>query len=277
MPLDIAPTHLIAHLTDTHFLAGGAPLYGTVDTVEHLQRALRRLESSDLRIDAIVHTGDITDLGELDAYQRVRAILEPAAERLSCPIVWVPGNHDVRGALRQGLLSQEPSDAPLDAVTEVRGLRIVTLDTSVPQAGYGEVDRAQLDWLRHALAAPAPEGTLLALHHPPLHTTVRVLDPFQLRGSDALADVVEGTDVRAILAGHFHYGLGGRFAGVPVTVAPALSYNVRVEAPELGYTGVDGQHAISLTAVYPDRIASILLPIDEPPVVVHLPDRFFES
>ncbi len=252
-------------------------MHGTVDTVQHLRRALERLEESQMPIDAIIHTGDIADLGELDAYRRVRELVEPVAERLDCPVVWVAGNHDSRGPLREGLLGAEPTTEPLDSVLEIRGLRIVALDTSVPGAGHGDLDPEQLDWLRDVLAEPAEHGTVLALHHPPLPTSVRVLEPFQLRAGDALAEVLAGTDVRSILSGHFHYSLQGSLAGIPVTVAPATSYTVRVDAPHLGLTGVDGDQAIALALVYPQQIASALLPLDAPPTVVTFPDGYFDD
>lgn len=252
-------------------------MHGSVDTVAHLRRALERLEESEMPIDAIVHTGDIADLGELDAYRRVRELVDPVAERLGCPVVWVAGNHDSRGPLREGLLGLPGTTEPLDSVVEVRGLRIVALDTSVPDAGHGDLDPEQLDWLRGVLADPAEHGTILALHHPPLPTSVRVLEPFQLRAGEALAEVLDGTDVRSILSGHFHYSLQGALRGIPVTVAPATSYTVRVDAPHLGLTGVDGDQAVSLALVYPEQVASALLPLDVPPTIVTFPDGFFES
>ncbi|MCU1571131.1 MAG: phosphodiesterase [Naasia sp.] len=276
MPIDSPPTHVIAHLSDTHLLAGGEPLHGVVDTVSLLQQAMRRLEDSQMRLDAIVHSGDIADRGELDAYLRVREIMEPAAERLGCPIVWVAGNHDSRGPLREGLLGEEPTTSPLDSVIEVNGLRIVALDTSVPDQGHGDVDDEQLTWLRRVLSQPAPHGTILTLHHPPLPTTVRVLDPFQLRSADALAAAVEGSDVRAILSGHLHYSLNGTLAGVPVSVVPATSYTIRIDAPHLGLTGVNGSQSIALAVVYPERVVHVLLPLADSPAVVTLPDGFFE-
>lgn len=268
------PTHVIAHLSDTHLIAGGAPLHG-VDTAANLQRALRRLESTERRIDAIVHTGDIADLGELDAYERVRALIEPVAERLGCPVVWVAGNHDVRGPLRAGLLNQD-GDAPLDTVTERDGLRIITLDTSVPGRGHGELDDGQLAWLRDVLATPAPHGSVLALHHPPIPTVVGELQTLQLRAPEALADVIRGTDVRSVLAGHFHYPTSGLLGGVPVHVVTATSYTIRPEATHLGLTGVDGAQGLALLHLYADgRAVHVPLVTDDYPDVVHLPDGFF--
>ncbi|WP_246271743.1 hypothetical protein [Amycolatopsis acididurans] len=50
----------------------------------------------------------------------------------------------------------------------IGGLRIIALDSSVPGHGHGELSGGQLDWLARELATPAPDGTILAPHHPPL-------------------------------------------------------------------------------------------------------------
>ncbi|BDI21915.1 metallophosphoesterase [Herbiconiux sp. L3-i23] len=276
MPLEPAPTHVLAHLSDTHLLAGGAALHG-VDTVENLRRALERLESSGVEIDAIVHTGDITDLGELDAYHRVRELVEPVAERLGAAVVWVAGNHDIRGPLREGLLGQPPSDAPFDTVTEVGGLRIIGLDSSVPLHGHGDLDGGQLDWLRDVLADPAPHGTVLAVHHPPIPTVVRELQTLQLRAVPQLAEVIAGTDVRAILSGHFHYTTTGALAAIPVSVVTASSYTIRVDGPDRGLTGVDGGQGLGLLHLYADGAVHSELSLAEYDEVVHLPFGFFDQ
>ncbi len=273
---DPPPSHVIVHLTDSHLRAGGAPLHGTVDTVAHLHRALERVLDSGLVIDAIVHTGDIADLGELDAYRRAREIIEPVAARLGCPIVWIAGNHDSRGPLRVGLFDQDPTSEPITTVIEVDGLRIIGLDTSVPGMGHGHLDAEQLAWLSAELSIPAARGTIIALHHPPVPTQVRVLESFQLDNAADLAAAIAGSDVRALLAGHFHYGITSTLAGRPVSVATATSYTVRVEAPPLGFTGVDGEQAINLVYVYEDSIAHVAAPLEVRPSVVTLPDGFFD-
>jgi Icc protein len=270
------PTHVLAHLSDTHFRAGGAPLHG-VDTVTNLQRALQRLEESEIAVDAIVHTGDIADLGELDAYERVRAIVEPAAERLGCPVVWVAGNHDIRGPLRQGLLGQQPSAEPLDSVTVVGGLRIIALDTSVPAHGHGELEQRQLAWLREQLATESPYGTVLALHHPPIPTIAHELQTLQLRSVPQLAAAIEGSDVRAVLAGHFHYSTTGQLGTAPVSVVAATSYTIRADAPGRGLTGVDGGQGIGLLHLYEGGTVHTEVPIADAHKVVHLPFGFFDG
>ena len=78
---------------------------------------------------------------------------------------------------------------------------MITLDSSVPGHHYGEITDGQLDWLRAELAVPAPDGTILALHQPPVPCIQDLAVLVELRDQSRLADVLRGSDVRAILAG----------------------------------------------------------------------------
>lgn len=204
----------LLHLSDTHLLAGNRALGGRFDTAANLARTLEAAEATGIRPDAVVFTGDLTDLGEPEAYRALRAAVEPVAERLGAPVVWVAGNHDERPAMRSALLDQDASQHPITGVWDLAGLRLVALDSSVPGWHHGDLDTAQLEWLRGVLATPAPLGTILALHHPPLPSHVPLFDILELRDQGRFAEVIAGTDVRAILAGHLHYSTSGTFAGV---------------------------------------------------------------
>jgi Icc protein len=264
-------THLIAHLSDTHFLGdkvdgGGRLLYDVVDTDSTVHRAMAKLEQSGLAIDALVFTGDIADLGEPDAYRRVRDIVEASAERMGATLIWVMGNHDERAAFRAELLRSEPNrnddhHAPVDSVIDVNGLRVISLDTSVPGYHHGEVTGDQLTWLREVLSTPAEHGSLLALHHPPVPTPLPLMTILELRDQAALAGVLAGSDVRAILGGHLHYATTGLFAGIPVSVAAATCYTIDAAAPPRLLTGVGGGQSINLVHVYSDQVVHSNVPL----------------
>lgn len=251
--------HVIAHISDTHFLAGGRQLYGTVDTDPPLGLALQLLERSELPIEAIVFTGDLADLAEPEAYARLRALVEPAAERMGARIVWVMGNHDERPAYSRGLFDRESTE-PQDRVEMLDGLRIVSLDSTVPGYHHGDLQEGQLDWLREVLAEPAADGTLLALHHPPLPSPVEIMAILELQNVQRLADVIRGTDVRGILAGHNHHSMTGTFAGIPVSVAAATCYTIDPSAPVGSLLGVDGAQSINLVHVYDDQVVHSVVP-----------------
>lgn len=256
----------ILHLSDTHLLAGGVALGGRYDTERGLRATLERVERMELRPDAIVFTGDLTDLGEPDAYRRLRELVEPVADRLGAPLVWIAGNHDERPAMRRDLLDEYPSERPIRKAFDLGGLRLIALDSTVPGWHHGEIGEEQLAWLAAQLSEPAPLGTILALHHPPLPSHVPMFDILELRDQPALADVIRGTDVRAILAGHLHYAMSGTFAGVPVSVAAATCYTMDVASPPLRVNGMDAGQSFHLVHVYDDTITHTVVPVagDDP-------------
>ncbi len=70
-------THRIGHISDSHFTASGL-LHGRVRTGDTFAAALDALAGSGVPVDAVVHTGDVADEGEADAYRAARAVLDAA-------------------------------------------------------------------------------------------------------------------------------------------------------------------------------------------------------
>lgn len=255
------PGLVVAHLSDPHFLAGNVPQYGVVDTEAHLGLALERLGRLNPAPQVLVFTGDLADKAEPAAYARLRELVEPAAAALGAQVVWVMGNHDERAAYADALFGAA-SDEPQDRVYDVDGLRVIALDTSVPEYHHGELSEDQLAWLAAELATPAPHGTLLAMHHPPIPVPMmRPAEIIELLDQHRLADVVAGTDVRGILGGHFHFTSWSTFAGIPVSVASATCYTSDPAPLERFISGVDGHQAFTMLHVYEDRIVHTVVPV----------------
>lgn len=271
MPLRAAehprPRHFLVHISDTHFIAPGSLLAGVTDSRTHLARLLDRLEATGVHPEALVFTGDLADRGEPDAYRSLRAIVEPVAARLGAKVIWAMGNHDDRATLRTELLDVPPSDEAYDHVVSLGGLRVVVLDTTVPGWHHGELSPDQLDWLRGILAEPAPEGTILALHHPPVPCVQDLAVTVELRDQSALAEVLQESDVRAILGGHLHYSTSATFAGIPVSVSSASCYTQDLQTPGRGTRGRDGAQAFNLVHVYDHTIMHSVVPIEDGPTV----------
>jgi Icc protein len=259
------PDHFILHLSDTHFVAEGQ-LYGSVESERNLAQLFDEVEASGGRPEAIVITGDLADKGEPAAYEHLRAIVEPAAARLGAQVVWVMGNHDDRGAFRDGLLDQthlgaEQKSAPVDRVYDINGLRIISLDSTVPGHHYGEITSAQLDWLAEELSVPSRDGTILALHHPPVPSVLDLAVLVELRDQPGLAEVLRGSDVRSIIAGHLHYSSTASFAGIPVSVASATCYTQDLNVPVGGTRARNGAQAFNLIHVFEDTVLHSVVPI----------------
>jgi 3',5'-cyclic AMP phosphodiesterase CpdA len=255
-------THVIAHISDTHLLGGNRKLFSTVDVAQNLTRILDRLRAGDQQIDALVFTGDLADVAEVDAYRLLRKLVEPIAAEMGAELVWVMGNHDERAAYSRELFGDE-SNGTQDRVYNVGGLRMISLDTSVPGYHHGAIADAQLEWLVGELATPADHGTVVAMHHPPLDAHNPLVRLIGLEQRSRLAEVIAGTDVRTILAGHLHYSSFGQFAGVPVSVASATCYTVDVGADKsLLLSAVDGAQSINLVHVYESHIVHSIVPVE---------------
>lgn len=217
----------ILHLTDTHLFADPAARhYDRIDTAAALERVLERLAviAAGRPVDLVLHTGDASEDASEDSYRRLHAMLDPVAAALGAELLVVMGNHDSSAAYAAVAGPGDHGGPWQDrARTLANAWRAVVLDSSVPGAGYGRLDAAQLAWLREVLAEPAEHGTVLAIHHPPLTAATPLLRALDLQDRDALADAIEGTDVRMICSGHYHHPMTGALAAVPVHVAPGVT------------------------------------------------------
>ncbi len=247
--------HRVLHLSDTHATASGVDEDGvaSLKALDQVLHACRHLSDLDL----VVVTGDIADDGSAEGCALVRERVGRFAAGHGAPQVYAPGNHDRRAdfaaALGTGHLDAHGEDVGvllegLDderaAVSMVGGLRVITLDSLVPGSWHGSVSRAQLRALGRVLRRPAPAGTLLALHHPPLHTpTAPWMEEFGLHNRDELASAVQGTDVVAVLCGHFHLQVTGRIGGATVWATPGVSTRIDLSAPPHVVRAVQGASA----------------------------------
>jgi 3',5'-cyclic AMP phosphodiesterase CpdA len=257
------PGHTVAHLSDPHLLAGGALQYGHVDTETRLTAALERLGRLDPSPQALVFTGDLADKAEPKAYLRLRELVESTVEAIGAQVIWVMGNHDERAAYSRHLFDVESED-PQDRIHDVAGLRIVSLDSTVPGWHHGELRPSQLEWLGDVLATPAPHGTVLAMHHPPIPVPMmRIAEIIELRDQQPLADLVAGSDVRAIIGGHFHFTSYSTFAGVPVSVASATCYTSELAPNQRLLSAVDAHQSFTMVHVYADRVVHSVVPISD--------------
>jgi Icc protein len=257
---DSPPTSTLVQLTDLHIVAEDEELPHGVDTAALLDLALRAVEDAAICPAALVLTGDLTEHGRPAQYHRLRAIVEPAAARLGARLVYAAGNHDDRAALREHLLDEPPSAEPLDHTVRVGDLRILVLDSTVPGHPYGALRPEQLDRLRAELAEPAPAGTVLALHHPPLPSAAPLASAIRLLRRDDLAAAIAGTDVRLVLAGHTHVVSAGALGGVPVWTGGPLATTLDALAPGAALRGV-ATPSVSRVDLFPGGLITTSVPI----------------
>lgn len=212
--LQLSDMHLIFQAPESDRL--GTLLARTFRPLEVVRRLLRAERS--WRPDFLLFTGDLADRGGDTEYAAMRRVL--TEEMPGVPWVALPGNHDDRAAFRRSFLRVPPQE-PLDRVCNFGGLRVVTLDTGVD----GVISSGQVEWLVQQLAAEAPRGTVLAIHHP-----LYAQSPMPpARYPPEFARLIAGSRLVGIFCGHTHENYFGSFEGVPYVTADACSFAVEEE------------------------------------------------
>lgn len=232
----------ILHLSDLHIPRG----HGETTTAPDARTVLAQLLHDCRRltdIDVVVVSGDIADDGSPEGYTDALALVGAFARERGAAQAWCVGNHDTREAfsavLGTGHLDAggrdigRPASLPSPvcaAASEIGGLRLITLDSLVPGEVAGHLSAEQLGWLRQVLAEPSPQGTIIALHHPPVSVSPEWAAA-SLQDASALADVLRGSDVHAVLCGHVHAQICGILGGVAVWAGPGVITRIDLTAP----------------------------------------------
>lgn len=211
----------IAHVTDTHF--GNRP--GITG------RNIRVVDAvATLNPDVTIVTGDVADHGTAEEYAEARDLLG----QLDMPVLWVPGNHDVREAFAETVLGKATAE-PMDVVFEIGGFRFLLLDSLVPASAgervdHGELAQASLDWLDAELDASSMP-CFVSLHHPPVSLGLDLTDRIGLREPEDLEAVIANhPHVLATLVGHAHTAAVTTFADRPLLVGGAVSSTLPLPA-----------------------------------------------
>lgn len=243
----------VLHLSDLHVTCNGL-LYGAVDGAERLRTVGAYVRHAGITPEAIVITGDLVQRGHANAYQRVHEALDDLAQAIGVPVLTVIGNHDDPDRARS-LRGHERGHHRVVIVDE---LRFVLLDSSP-----GSLGPAQIEWLRETLTAPHGAGTVVALHHPPMGSPLPTLAKAGLRDADAFLDALQDSDVRAVLAGHFHHPLFGTQGDVPISVGPSLAYHQVMDAGPDQVSGHD-LAMFSLVHLIPGGVTTTNVSLDSP-------------
>jgi 3',5'-cyclic AMP phosphodiesterase CpdA len=233
---------LIAQMTDIHI--GFAPDEKPEEYNRIRFRAtLRRLLEGPNLPDMLVLSGDITDNGDLDSFEKTAGLLA------DCPFpVWpMVGNHDTREALVQAFPQVRLDQGFLHYTLESDGLRILLLDTFEPGRHGGAFCDARAAWLTAQLDVAPDTPTLIFMHHPPVVSGIEWMDPtpdeawIQRFG----AAVAGRRQILAIHCGHLHRPLATTFRGIPLHVTSSVAPLVAMDLRSIDKQVPDGRDLIT--------------------------------
>jgi Icc protein len=259
---------IVVQVSDLHLREGA----GGAGPAERLERALAQVRTLRPYPDAVLISGDVVDTPSRAAYEQARELLGS----LGLPIHVIPGNHDDRNMLRAYLGAEEAGDgsaeppgagAPVNFAVSCGGLRLVGCDTTVAGRDGGALSAEQLKWLDGTLGHEQQTPTLLAMHHPPVATGVRVMDAIALAVADRapLEAMLEGhPQVLAITCGHVHTTMSTSFAGRPLLICPSINSTVRLDLrprDDLPFVESDQPVGFAVHTLVDGRLVSHVQPV----------------
>ena len=234
----------IAQITDLHVTTDSDPVnrWRNAERLNHVLKAIHALKPRPV---AIIASGDLVDRGEPEEYAELIELLKA----VEIPIYFGIGNHDRREPFLAALSGQGVHTDPngfIQYAADLGGLRLVVCDTldEASEGGAFCEDRAR--WLAETLDEAPHQPTVIALHHPPIASGIRWMDPDpQAEWIARLGDVIRSRDqVKSVLCGHVHRAFNGVLAGRPVAAAPATSIQLTLDLSEVDMYVPDGREML---------------------------------
>jgi 3',5'-cyclic AMP phosphodiesterase CpdA len=211
---------------------------------QRFRQTLDRLLAQPNRPDMLLLSGDITDRGDRDSFERTAAMLAECP----FPVHVMVGNHDSREELLHAFPETGTEGGFIHSAFVREGLLVVLLDSYEPGRHGGAFCEQRRDWLAATLAAREGVPAVIFIHHPPVVSGIAWMDPDPSeRWIANLADAVAGHEHRilAIHCGHLHRQINARFHGIPVCVTPSVAPMVAMDLRPISGSKPDSRALIT--------------------------------
>lgn len=232
---------LIAQITDLHIGTGND--IGAEDNYHRLLAVFDTLSKLKHQPDLIIATGDITEIGSVQAYKLYKQMMDEAGlDILPCL-----GNHDVTENFKKVFGKTYLNDGFCQYSVDLGDVWLVVADTHDETIHGGAFCADRAAFLERALVEADGRPILLALHHPPIVTGI---DWMGARSYDEpwlqrICEVVERfPNVRKIISGHVHRVMDRPVAGSSCIVSAATAAQVHLELAAITSSTADGRPLI---------------------------------
>jgi 3',5'-cyclic-AMP phosphodiesterase len=201
----------IAQLTDCHLLSDSKDKLLGVNTDQSFKACLEK--SKNLKPDLLLLSGDVTEDGSIDAYERIKDYLD----HTELNYVLIPGNHDnipnMKYIFRDKLY--------LDKALEVNGWNLLLLNSVIEKQIYGSISLNGLELIRENLKKNLPIG--LFLHHHPKPLGSPLMDKYALDNPEDLKSAISGSNglLKFICCGHVHQEHQSDIDGIDFLTTPS--------------------------------------------------------
>ena len=156
------------------------------------------IEVNSLQPDSVIITGDLTNEGLKEQYEKCKALIS----KINVDnIIAISGNHDYRNT---GYLHFKKY-FPFQTINELSDdVILVTLGTARPDRDDGEVGYRQTLWLERTMKKFQDKTTLLAMHHHLIGIPDTGADKLTIIDAGDVLRATLDSDVDLVLCGHKH-------------------------------------------------------------------------
>lgn len=200
----------LLQMTDIHLTTPGKTIGGR-DPNKNFTRALSHAMELHNDAEALFITGDLSDWGEADDYERLKKHIA----KLKIPVHLCIGNHDDRSTFLESFPQYRTENGFAQRVIELSEGHAITLDTWGEATHAGHFCEARAEWLTTQLAS-LPEPVWVFMHHNPVATGVAPMDKIMLQDAVRFKQTISPykEKIAHIFHGHCHLPLSGSVAGV---------------------------------------------------------------
>lgn len=206
----------------------------------------------------VVVLGDMIHEGEsLAADEEHAAVVEDVLTDLSCPVRYLPGNHDVGNGLSADYWDSVYGHSPWAAESDAS---VAFLNSSAPRLenGRGELTDEQIDDL--VVTAGSWEDGLVFVHHPLHYTDTSDNRWFGEAPEEALCGnkrtfwerLGDDPPIAATINGHLHQSGHNRYRGVDHFTVESFNKELAPEEPYGAYAVVERDSDLQVQLVYGD-------------------------
>lgn len=254
----------VIHLTDLHISPDWVM---GCDPVAPCKAAFRHIMQFHSDADRVIVTGDLTDRGDSESYQKLRRLLEETGLNRENSLRLMLGNHDDRRVFQRSFPETPQDDNGFIQWCENTEFGyFVYLDTHEPNTGKGYLCEKRMAWLQSVLdnAKEQNKGAWLFMHHNPLPVHVASSDSIGLEDGPRFRALIKTfrDTVRHIAFGHCHFTLSGSLHGVPLSAnrgtARALWPSIEKVQPRFALGPVERHYNVMLI----DRESTIIHSVD---------------
>lgn len=190
----------IFQITDQHLfrdvktnLLGINPYLSFMATMKLMNTELKRQQPA-----LVIFTGDTSHDGAKQSYQYI----VDAIKQITCPITWIPGNHDNPEYAEEIFASS--------SILKQRSFifgdwQLILLHSFWHNHIAGKLNAAELEFLNQALESKSAKYVALFVHHHVLPIGCRWLDQHIMSNANQLLSILDCySSVKAVFCGHVH-------------------------------------------------------------------------